>query len=51
MNYRRQISSSRSSLISGGRWSWTAITVDGSFSVYFEHTVAITKDGPAILTR
>jgi len=30
---------------------WTAITVDGSFSAHFEHTVAITKDGPVILTR
>ena len=29
---------------------WTAITVDGSLSVHFEHTVAITKDGPRILT-
>jgi methionyl aminopeptidase len=30
---------------------WTAITVDGSVSAHFEHTVAITKDGPVILTR
>jgi len=30
---------------------WTAITVDGSISAHFEHTVAITKDGPFILTR
>ena len=30
---------------------WTAITVDGSVSAHFEHTVAITKDGPLILTR
>ena len=30
---------------------WTAITVDGSYSAHFEHTVAITKDGPLILTR
>jgi len=29
---------------------WTAITVDGSISAHFEHTVAITKDGPVILT-
>jgi methionyl aminopeptidase len=29
---------------------WTAVTVDGSFSAHFEHTVAITKDGPVILT-
>jgi methionyl aminopeptidase len=30
---------------------WTAITVDGSMSAHFEHTVAITKNGPIILTR
>jgi methionyl aminopeptidase len=30
---------------------WTAVTVDGSFSAHFEHTVAITKDGPIVLTR
>ena len=29
---------------------WTVCTVDGSLSSYFEHTVAITKDGPWILT-
>ena len=30
---------------------WTAVTVDGSYSAHFEHTVAITKDGPLVLTR
>ena len=30
---------------------WTAVTIDGSYSAHFEHTVAITKDGPVILTR
>jgi methionyl aminopeptidase len=30
---------------------WTAVTTDGSMSAHFEHTVAITKDGPIILTR
>ena len=30
---------------------WTAVTVDGSNSAHFEHTVAITKDGPQVLTR
>jgi methionyl aminopeptidase len=29
---------------------WTAITIDGSVSAHFEHTVAITKNGPVILT-
>ena len=30
---------------------WTAVTADGSFSAHFEHCVAVTKDGPVILTR
>jgi methionyl aminopeptidase len=30
---------------------WTTITLDGSVSAHFEHTVAITKDGPQVLTR
>ena len=30
---------------------WTTLTVDGSISAHFEHTVAITKDGPRVLTR
>src|SRR5919204_1206496 len=29
---------------------WTAVTVDGSLSCHFEHTVAITNNGPEILT-
>ena len=29
---------------------WTIFTVDGSLSAHFEHTVAITEDGPDILT-
>ena len=29
---------------------WTAVTLDGSYSAHFEHTVAITKDGPQVLT-
>ncbi|MGE5816083.1 MAG: type I methionyl aminopeptidase [Acidobacteriota bacterium] len=29
---------------------WTAITRDGSLSAHFEHTVAVTGDGPMILT-
>jgi methionyl aminopeptidase len=29
---------------------WTAVTVDGSLSAHFEHTVAITANGPEILT-
>ena len=30
---------------------WTTVTLDGSYSAHFEHTVAITKDGPKVLTR
>jgi methionyl aminopeptidase len=30
---------------------WTVCTVDGALSAYYEHTVAITKDGPRVLTR
>ncbi len=30
---------------------WTAVTVDGSLSAHFEHTVAITEHGVEILTR
>ncbi|HVO80257.1 MAG TPA: type I methionyl aminopeptidase [Terriglobales bacterium] len=30
---------------------WTAVTADGSYSAHFEHCVAVTKDGPMILTR
>ncbi|MGA9227208.1 MAG: type I methionyl aminopeptidase [Mesobacillus sp.] len=29
---------------------WTARTVDGKLSAQYEHTIAITKDGPVILT-
>ncbi len=30
---------------------WTAVTTDGSLSAHFEHTIAITKNGPEILTK
>ncbi len=30
---------------------WTAVTADGAWSAHFEHTVAITEQGPRILTR
>jgi methionyl aminopeptidase len=30
---------------------WTAVTEDGSYSAHFEHCVAITSDGPVILTQ
>ncbi|GIR28941.1 methionine aminopeptidase [bacterium] len=31
--------------------NWTVKTCDGSLSAHFEHTVALTKDGPKILTN
>lgn len=37
----------RSKLDSDG---WTARTLDGSLSAQYEHTIAITADGPVILT-
>jgi methionyl aminopeptidase len=30
---------------------WTAVTLDGSPSAHFEHTVAVTSNGPWVLTR
>jgi methionyl aminopeptidase len=29
---------------------WTVVTADGSWAAHFEHTVAITEDGPFVLT-
>ena len=44
-------------MVNTGTWrmkmdpnGWTAYTQDGSLSCQFEHTLAITKDGPQILT-
>jgi methionyl aminopeptidase len=30
---------------------WTVVTADGSLAAHFEHTVALTKEGPRILTK
>lgn len=30
---------------------WTVVTVDKSLSAHFEHTIAVTNDGPVILTE
>lgn len=45
-------------MINAGAWAvrvldndWTVVTRDHSLSAHFEHTVAITHDGPIILTR
>lgn len=31
--------------------AWTIVTIDGSLSAHFEHTVAITEGGPDVLTQ
>ncbi len=45
-------------MVNAGTWQvkvladeWTVVTLDGRYSAHFEHTVAITEDGPVILTR
>ena len=45
-------------MINSGGWAvkvledgWTAVTADGKLSAHFEHTVAITPDGPRVLTK
>ena len=30
--------------------NWTVIMADGSLSAHFEHTVAVTEEGPQVLT-
>lgn len=30
---------------------WTAKTADGSLSAQYEHTIAITRDGPVVITE
>ena len=30
---------------------WTAVTKDGSLAAHFEHTIAVTEEGPDVLTR
>ncbi|HEY4707461.1 MAG TPA: type I methionyl aminopeptidase [Thermodesulfobacteriota bacterium] len=44
-------------MINVGGWAikvlgdgWTAVTADGSLSAHFEHTVAITEEGPLVLS-
>jgi methionyl aminopeptidase len=29
---------------------WTVVTADGKYSAHFEHTIAVTEEGPQILT-
>lgn len=44
-------------MVNAGGWQtrvlddgWTVVTADGSLSAHFEHTVAITEEGPLVLT-
>lgn len=30
---------------------WTVVTEDGSLAAHFEHSIAVTEDGPVVLTR
>jgi methionyl aminopeptidase len=30
---------------------WTAVTTDGAYSAHFEHMIAVTQNGPDVLTR
>ena len=45
-------------MIAAGHWdaeilddNWTAVTRDRSLSSHYEHTVAVTENGPVILSR
>jgi len=44
-------------MVNAGGWQvrvredgWTVVTADGSLSAHFEHTIAITENGPDILS-
>lgn len=44
-------------MVNAGSWQvavlddgWTVVTTDGSLSAHFENTIAITEDGPVVLT-
>jgi methionyl aminopeptidase len=44
-------------MVNAGSWrtrtladGWTVVTIDGKRSAHFEHSIAITEDGPQILT-
>jgi methionyl aminopeptidase len=45
-------------MVNAGGWrtrvlddDWTVVTADGERSAHFEHTVAITQNGPRVLTK
>ena len=44
-------------MVNAGDWptrvlpdEWTVVTADGALSAHFEHTIAVTEDGPEVLT-
>ena len=44
-------------MVNAGTWrvnqlddGWTIVTADGSLSAHYEHTIAVTDDGPEIIT-
>ena len=44
-------------MVNAGGWltellddGWTVVTADGELSAHFEHTIAVTGEGPEILT-
>ena len=44
-------------MVNAGGWKtrmlddgWTVVTEDGALACHFEHTIAITEDGPVVLT-
>ena len=44
-------------MVNAGGWEtrvladrWTVVTADGSLSAHFEHTIAVTEEGPQVLT-
>jgi methionyl aminopeptidase len=45
-------------MVTMGHWNvkvkkdgWTVMTVDGSLAAHFEHSIAVTEDGPIVLTQ
>ncbi|MCA9522666.1 MAG: type I methionyl aminopeptidase [Myxococcales bacterium] len=57
MRLRRGMTFTIEPMINQGVWQvrvledgWTAVTADGKLAAQFEHTIAITDDGPEILT-
>lgn len=57
MRLRKGMTFTIEPMINQGKWEveileddWTAVTVDGKLAAQFEHTIAITAEGPEILT-